>query len=90
MTRRNALLDDIAILTGGRMIAEELSIKLENVTFEDTGRAKRITVDKGQHDDHRRRRQEEGHRRPHQADPQSGQGGDVRRRRERLQERLAA
>jgi chaperonin GroEL len=40
------MLEDIAILTGGRMIAEELGIKLENVTLKDMGRAKRITVDK--------------------------------------------
>ena len=44
--RRKAMLEDIAILTGGRMIAEELGIKLENVTLKDLGRAKRITVDK--------------------------------------------
>jgi len=44
--RRKAMLEDIAILTGGKMIAEELGIKLESVTLEDLGRAKRITVDK--------------------------------------------
>jgi chaperonin GroEL len=44
--RRKAMLEDIAILTGGRMIAEELGIKLENVTLKDLGRAKRIVVDK--------------------------------------------
>ncbi len=44
--RRKAMLEDIAILTGGRMIAEELGIKLENVTLKDMGRCKRITVDK--------------------------------------------
>ncbi|OFV83989.1 MAG: chaperonin GroL [Acidobacteria bacterium RBG_16_64_8] len=44
--RRKAMLDDIAILTGGRVIAEELGIKLENVTVNDLGRAKRIVVDK--------------------------------------------
>src|SRR6185295_3600844 len=40
------MLEDIAVLTGGRLIAEELGIKLENVTLKDMGRAKRITVDK--------------------------------------------
>jgi chaperonin GroEL len=40
------MLEDIAILSGGRMIAEELGIKLENVTLKDLGRCKRITVDK--------------------------------------------
>ena len=44
--RRKAMLEDIAILTGGRMIAEELGLKLENVTLKDLGRAKRITIDK--------------------------------------------
>jgi chaperonin GroEL len=44
--RRKAMLEDIAILTGGKVIAEELGIKLENVTLNDLGRAKRIVVDK--------------------------------------------
>src|SRR5512147_1518234 len=44
--RRKAMLEDIAILTGGKMIAEELGIKLENVTLKDLGRAKRISIDK--------------------------------------------
>jgi chaperonin GroEL len=44
--RRKAMLEDIAILTDGKMIAEELGIKLENVTIKDLGRAKRVIVDK--------------------------------------------
>src|SRR5260370_21885447 len=44
--RRKAMLEDVAILTGGKVIAEELGIKLENVTLNDLGRAKRIVVDK--------------------------------------------
>jgi chaperonin GroEL len=44
--RRKAMLEDIAILTGGRMIAEELGIKLENVSLKDLGTCKRITIDK--------------------------------------------
>jgi len=44
--RRKAMLEDIAILTGGRCITEDLGIKLENVQMSDLGRAKRITVDK--------------------------------------------
>ncbi len=44
--RRKAMLEDIAILTGGRMIAEELGVKLEAVGLKDLGRAKRVTVDK--------------------------------------------
>jgi len=44
--RRKAMLEDIAILTGGKMIAEDLGIKLESITLNDLGRAKRLTVDK--------------------------------------------
>ncbi|MCD6081216.1 MAG: chaperonin GroEL [Candidatus Omnitrophica bacterium] len=44
--RRKAMLQDIAILTGGRAITEDLGIKLESVELEDLGRAKRVTVDK--------------------------------------------
>jgi chaperonin GroEL len=44
--RRKAMLEDIAVLTGGRCITEDLGIKLENVKLEDLGRAKRVTIDK--------------------------------------------
>jgi len=44
--RRKAMLEDIAILTGGKAITEDLGIKLENVDLEDLGRAKRVKVDK--------------------------------------------
>ena len=44
--RRKAMLGDIAVLTGGKVISEDLGIKLENVTLEDLGRAKRVTIDK--------------------------------------------
>jgi chaperonin GroEL len=44
--RRKAMLEDIAILTGGKCLTEDLGIKLENVTISDLGRAKRITIDK--------------------------------------------
>jgi chaperonin GroEL len=44
--RRKAMLEDIAVLTGGRCITEDLGIKLENITLDDLGRAKRITIDK--------------------------------------------
>jgi chaperonin GroEL len=44
--RRKAMLEDIAILTGGKAITEDLGIKLENVKIEDLGRAKRVRVDK--------------------------------------------
>jgi chaperonin GroEL len=44
--RRKAMLEDIAVLTGGKAITEDLGIKLENVKVEDLGRAKKITIDK--------------------------------------------
>jgi chaperonin GroEL len=44
--RRKAMLEDIAVLTGGRCITEDLGIKLENIKLEDLGKAKRVTVDK--------------------------------------------
>jgi chaperonin GroEL len=44
--RRKAMLQDIATLTGGKMISEDLGIKLENVRIEDLGKAKKITIDK--------------------------------------------
>ena len=44
--RRKAMLEDIAILTGGKVISEDLGIKLENVKMDDLGRVKKITVDK--------------------------------------------
>ena len=57
--RRKAMLEDIAILTGGQVISEDLGIKLENVTLDMLGDAKKVTIDQGQHHDRRRRRQEE-------------------------------
>jgi chaperonin GroEL len=44
--RRRAMLEDIAVLTGGKLISEDIGIKLENVQVSDLGRAKRITIDK--------------------------------------------
>ena len=44
--RRKAMLEDIAILTGGKMISEDMGYKLENTQMEDLGRAKKITIDK--------------------------------------------
>jgi chaperonin GroEL len=44
--RRKAMLEDIAILTGGKAITEDLGIKLENVKIEDLGKAKKVTIDK--------------------------------------------
>jgi chaperonin GroEL len=44
--RRKAMLEDIAVLTGGRVLAEEVGVKLEHVTVEELGKAKRVVVDK--------------------------------------------
>jgi chaperonin GroEL len=44
--RRKAMLEDIAILTGGQVVSEDLGIKLENVAVQDLGRAKRVSLDK--------------------------------------------
>src|SRR5437867_2048032 len=44
--RRKAMLEDMATLTGGRLIAEELGLKLENVTLKDLGRVKKVVIDK--------------------------------------------
>jgi chaperonin GroEL len=44
--RRKAMLEDIAVLTGGQTISEDLGLKLENVTLNDLGRCKRVTIDK--------------------------------------------
>jgi len=44
--RRKAMLEDIAVLTGGQVVSEDLGVKLENVTIEQLGRAKRVVVDK--------------------------------------------
>ena len=44
--RRKSMMEDIAILTGGKMISEDLGIKLENVKWEDLGEAKKVTIDK--------------------------------------------
>src|SRR2546426_1303427 len=44
--RRKAMLEDIATLTGGKAVTEDLGIKLENVKIEDLGRAKKVTIDK--------------------------------------------
>ncbi|MDH3202017.1 MAG: chaperonin GroEL [Myxococcales bacterium] len=44
--RRKAMLQDVAVLTGGTVVSEDLGIKLENVTLNDLGRAKRVTIDK--------------------------------------------
>ena len=75
--RRKAMLEDIAIVTGGKVISEDLGIKLENVSLEDMGSAKKITIDKDNYDDHRGRREAFGHRGPREADAGADRGYDI-------------
>ncbi len=75
--RRKAMLEDIATLTAGQVISEDLGIKLENVTLDMLGRAKRVLHRQGEHDGHRRRRQERRHPRPHRADQGADRGDDL-------------
>ena len=78
--RRKDMLKDIAVLTGGQAVTEDLGIKLENLTLKDLGRAKRVTHRQGQHHHRRRRGQEGGHRGAGQADPRPDRGHDLRLR----------
>ena len=72
--RRKAMLQDIATLTGGKAITEDLGIKLENIKLEDLGRAKKVVVDKDNTTHHRGRGQHEGDRGADQADPGADRG----------------
>ena len=76
--RRKAMLEDIAVLTGGNMIAEDLGIKLENVTLADARPGKARAHREGEHHDHRRRRQEGRHPGAHRPDQGAGRGDDLR------------
>ena len=78
--RRKAMLEDIAILTGGKSIMEETGIKLEGVRLEDLGRAKRVTVDKDNTTIVDGNGSPEVHRRPHQAAPHPDRGDHLRLR----------
>ena len=81
--RRKAMLEDIGILTGGKLISEDLGIKLENVKWEDLGDAKKVTVDKDNTTivvDDRSKKKQEGDPGPRQADPRADRGDDLRLR----------
>ncbi len=78
--RRKAMLEDIAILTGGKAIMEETGIKLEGVRLEDLGRAKRVTVDKDNTTIVDGAGTQKTHRRPHQAAPRADRRDHVRLR----------
>ncbi|MGY4315798.1 chaperonin GroL [Bradyrhizobium sp. JR3.5] len=72
--RRKAMLEDIAILTGGQLISDDLGMKLENVTINMLGRAGKIVIDKENTTIVQGRRQEEGHRRPRRPDQGADRG----------------
>ena len=72
--RRKAMLEDIAILTGGKAITEDLGIKLENIKLEDLGKAKKVVVDKDNTTIVEGAGKTGGHRGPHQADPGPDRG----------------
>ena len=75
--RRKAMLEDIAILTGGRAITEDLGIKLENIKLEDLGKAKKVTIDKDNTTIVEGAGTLAGDRGPRQADPRAGRGHDL-------------
>jgi chaperonin GroEL len=72
--RRKAMLEDIAILTGGQLISDDLGMKLENVTVNMLGRARKVVIDKENTTIVRRRRQEKGHRGPRRPDQGADRG----------------
>ncbi len=72
--RRKAMLQDIAYLTGGTVISDEVGLSLEKVTLDDLGEAKKVVIDQREHDHHRRSRQGRGHQGPHRVDPPAGRG----------------
>ena len=80
--RRKAMLEDIAILTGGKMISEDLGIKLENVKWDDLGEAKKIVIDKDNTTivDDTPARAQGSDRGPRQADPGADRGDHLRLR----------
>ena len=87
--RRKAMLGDIAVLTGGTVISEDLGLKLENLTLEQLGRAKKITVDKDSTTIDRGGRQEGRHPAAHRPAQPPDRGTDSDYDREKFQERLA-
>ena len=72
--RRKAMLEDIAIVTQGQVISEDLGIKLENVTLDMLGRARRVLIDKDEHHDRRRRRRQGRDPGPDRADQGADRG----------------
>ena len=75
--RRKAMLEDIAILTGGKAITEDLGLKLENIKLEDLGKAKKVTIDKDNTTIVEGGGTSEQHRGPREADSRAGRGHDL-------------
>jgi hypothetical protein len=75
--RRKAMLEDIAALTGAQAISEDLGIKLDKVTVNMLGRAKKVTIEKEKHHDRQRRRQEDRHRGAYLSDQSADRGDDI-------------
>ena len=75
--RRKAMLEDIAILTGGKAITEDLGIKLENIKVDDLGKAKKVTIDKDNTTIVEGAGTTGGDRGPRQAAPRAGRGHHV-------------
>ena len=78
--RRKEMLKDISVLTGGNVIAEELGIKLESVTLNDLGRAKRIDIDKDNTTIVEGTGDQADDRRPGEGNPDTGRGDHLRLR----------
>ncbi len=78
--RRKAMLEDIAILTGGQVISEDLGIKLENVTLEHARPGQEGPDREGEHHDRRGRRQGRRHQGPLRPDPRADRGDHLRLR----------
>ena len=78
--RRKAMLEDIAVLTAGTMIAEDLGIKLENVTLQHARQGQAGQDREGEHHDHRRRRQETGDPSADRPDQGADRGDHIRLR----------
>ena len=78
--RRKAMLEDIAVLTGGKAVTEDLGIKLENVRLEDLGRAKKVVIDKENTTIIEGAGDPKAHRGPREADPRPDRRDDVRLR----------
>ena len=76
--RRKAMLEDIAVLTGGQVISEDLGIKLENVTLAMLGRAKRVRIEKENTTIVDGAGKKPGHPGPHQPDQGADRGDDLR------------